>query len=106
LKAATTETLAQSSKEVVLQVQESQLRCKEAEKRLEVASNALLDAQETVRLLTKRFENSLATMVELLDAQTVLNQTRSNLADAEAYLVLSEGRVYHAAGIFVRELIK
>ena len=63
-------------------------------------------AEETVRLLTKRFENSLATMVELLDAQTALNQARANLADTEADYALAGGQVYYTAGIFLKEIMK
>jgi len=94
------------TKDIKFQVQESFLRREEMGKRLEVARHALLDAEETVRLLSKRFENSMATMVELLDAQTALNQARSNLADTEANYVLAGGRVYHAAGIFLKEMLK
>ncbi|MFA7062159.1 MAG: TolC family protein, partial [Pedobacter sp.] len=59
-----------------------------------------------VRLLSRRFENSLATMVELLDAQTALNQTRVNLVDTEANYALADARVYYTAGIFLKEIMK
>ena len=55
---------------------------------------------------TKRYENSLATMVELLDAQTVLNQVRADLVDAEAGYALAGGRVYYMSGTFVKEMLK
>jgi outer membrane protein TolC len=75
-------------------------------KRLEVARHAQLDAEETVRLLGRRFENSLATMSELLDAQTALNQARSNLVENEGDYALAGGRVYYRAGIFLKEMLK
>jgi len=75
-------------------------------KRLEVTRHSVLDAEETVRLLTKRFENSLATMVELLDAQTALNQARANLVEAEAGYTLAGGRIYYMTGTFVKEMLK
>ncbi|GFE59699.1 TolC family protein [Geobacter sp. AOG2] len=105
-RAAAAESLEQSSRDIALQVQESRLRREEMGKRLEVARNALRDAEETVRLLTRRFENSLATMVELLDAQNALNQVRSDLAESEANYVLAGGRVYYAAGTFLKEIMK
>ncbi|HEX9080413.1 MAG TPA: TolC family protein [Desulfuromonadaceae bacterium] len=105
-RAAAAEMLEDKTKEVAFQVQESSLRREEMGKRLEVARHAMQDAEETVRLLSKRFENSLATMVELLDAQTALNQTRANLVETETYYALATGRVYYTAGIFLKEMLK
>lgn len=100
------QVLEGKTKDIKFQIQESFLRREEMGKRLEVARHALLDAEETVRLLSRRFENSMATMVELLDAQTALNQARANLVDTEANYVLAGGRVYYAAGIFLKEMLK
>ena len=105
-RSAAAQMLESRTKEIKFQVQESFLRREEMGKRLEVARHALLDAEETVRLLSRRFENSLATMVELLDAQTALNQARANLVDTEANYALAGGRVYYAAGIFLKEMLK
>jgi len=57
-------------------------------------------------LLSRRFENSLATMVELLDAQTALNQARASLVETGADHDLTGGRVYFTAGIFLKEIMK
>ena len=105
-RSAVAQVLEGKTKDIKFQVQESFLRREEMGKRLEVARHALLDAEETVRLLSRRFENSLATMVELLDAQTALNQTRVNLVDTEANYALADGRVYYTAGIFLKEIMK
>ncbi|QEM69708.1 TolC family protein [Geobacter sp. FeAm09] len=105
-RSAVAEQLEQSRRDIALQVQETRLRREEMGKRLEVARHALRDAEETVRLLTRRFENSLTTMVEVLDAQSALNQVRSNLAESEAEYALAGGRVYHAAGTFLKEIMK
>jgi len=105
-RSAAAQMLEGKTKDIRFQVQESFLRREEMGKRLEVARHALLDAEETVRLLSRRFENSLATMVELLDAQTALNQARANLVDTEANYALAGGRVYYAAGIFLKEMLK
>lgn len=95
-----------TAKELRYQVKESYLRRAEAGKQLEVARHSLLDAEETVRLLAKRYENSLATLVELLDAQTALNQARSALVDAEAGYALAGGRIYYTMGTFIKEMLK
>ena len=105
-RSAAAETLKNSVQEAAYQVQESLLRREEMEKRRDVARHALLDAEETVRLLSRRFENSLATMAELLDAQSALDQTRASLVESEANHALAGGQVYYTSGIFLKEMIK
>ena len=105
-RSAAAEMLEHSAKEITYQVQESLLRREEMEKRRDVARHALLDAEETVRLLGRRFENSLATMAELLDAQSALAQTRASLVESEADHALAGGQVYYSSGIFLKEMIK
>lgn len=105
-KNAVAEQLESSRKEVAFQVSRSLLRREEAGKRLEVARHAVLDAEEGVRLISKRFENSIATMVELLDSQTAFNTARVSLVDSEDAYLLATARVYHAAGIFLKEVMK
>jgi len=105
-QSAAREMLESTTKDVRYQLKESYLRREEAGKRLEVTRHAVLDAEETVRLLTKRYENSLATMVELLDAQTALNQIRANQVETEAGYALAGGQVYYMTGTFVKEILK
>lgn len=104
-RAAAGEQLEQTRKDISYQVHEAWLRRIEAIKRHEVASAAVASADETVRLLGKRFDNALATMVELLDAQSALNQARANQVESEANLQLATGRLYHVAGIFLKEVL-
>lgn len=106
LRSAAIESLRESEREAAFQVQESLLRRDEMGKRLEVARHALLDAEESVRLLRLRFENSMATMHELLDAQAALNRTRSDLVETEAGYGLAGARVYHATGTLLEEILK
>ncbi len=103
-RAAAAEMLEQTRKQVNYEVREALLRRQEAEKRLQVAQNAVSAAEETTRILAKRFDNALATMLELLDAQNALNQARANLVESNAYLLLATGRVYYAAGTFLKEV--
>jgi outer membrane protein TolC len=102
-RSAAAAQLEQTHKEAAYQIRESLLRREEMQKRLEVARHALQNATETVRLLNRRFENSLATMAELLDAQTALNQARSALVENEADLALAGGMVFYTSGTFVKE---
>ncbi len=103
---AAAEFLANYRSEVVLQVKEASMRIEEAGKRLDVARYGLQDAEEVVRLLGKRFENSLSTMVELLDAQTALNKARAQVVENESNYALATARLYQAAGIFLKEVSK
>ena len=105
-QSAARELLESTTKEIRYQLKESYIRRTEAGKHLEVAGNVVQDAEETVRLLTRRYENSLATMVELLDAQTALNQARANLVETRAGYALAGGRVYYMTGTFVKEILK
>ncbi len=105
-QSAAREMLESSTRDVKYQLKESYIRRDEADKRREVAGHSVQDAEETVRLLAKRYENSLATMVELLDAQTALNQARSDLVEAEAEYAVAGGRVHYMTGTFVKEMLK
>lgn len=106
LEKAAAEYVDDYKQDVDLQVTESFLRYQEAQKKLEVARNSSADADESVRLLEKRFQNSLATMSELLDAQTALNRARANVIDTENQLALSAADIYLAAGTFLQEVMK
>jgi len=105
-RSAAAEMLENEMKDIRFQVRESILRQEEMGKRLNVARLSVQDAEETVRLLTKRYENSLSTLVELLDAQTALNQARATLVETETDYALAGGRVYYTAGIFLKEIMK
>jgi outer membrane protein TolC len=105
-RSASSELFENRQKDIRYSVRESLLKHDEAVQRLEVARRTLKDAEETVRLISRRYENSLATMFELLDAQTVLNQTRAGLIENEADLALSGGQVYYATGTFLKEMSK
>ena len=100
------ETLANERREVAFQVRESLLRLDEAEKRRTVARASLNDAEESVRLVTKRFANSLATLVDVLDAQSAVNRARVSVVDNDAGCALATARVWYRAGIFLQEVMK
>lgn len=100
------ELMESVAKDVTYQLREGYMRREESGKQLEVARHTLLDAEETARLVARRYENSLATMVELLDAQMVLNNARSGLVDSETAYALSGGRIYYVTGTFVKEMLK
>ncbi|ACM18845.1 efflux pump, RND family, outer membrane protein [Geotalea daltonii FRC-32] len=91
---------------IAYQVSENVLRHGEAGKRLELARQAVIDAEESVRLISKRFQNSLSPMVELLDAQTSLNRARAVQVEMENGQALALARIWQSAGIFLKEVLK
>lgn len=105
-RSAAIEMLEEKNREAAFQVRRSYLRREESGKRLEVARHAVRDAEETVRLISRRFENSLSTMVELLDAETTLNQARAGLVNSQVEFALASGQIYLTAGIFLKEILK
>ena len=104
LQAGAAEMLEQYRKEVAFQVAESRLRRDEAAKRVEVARCAVGDAEEGLRLVQKRFEGALATIVELLDAQTSVNRARASVIETDADLVMASAQLAYSAGMLHKEI--
>jgi outer membrane protein TolC len=80
------------------QVTRAYLEVQEARKRLEIASSAASAADEGTRLLKARYENQLARMIDLLDAQTAVNVARADLVKAENDLRQSRAELLFASG--------
>jgi outer membrane protein TolC len=105
LRSSAAESLENYRKEVAMQVEESKLRCEEAAKRREVALNAVQYAEEAVRLISRRYENSLERYVDLLDAQTALNRARAQFISNESDYALATARLYSTTGTFLKEVL-
>ncbi len=76
-------------KEVMFRVFESYKTVEEAQKNLELANAELKSAEEGTRLVQKRYENSLAPMVDLLDSEMMLEGARTRAAAAGNGLLMS-----------------
>ncbi|UFS69988.1 TolC family protein [Geomonas sp. RF6] len=98
--------LENERREVALQVRESLLRRSEARLKLDSARAALSAAEEDVRLVRKRYENGLASVVELMDAETALNTARANVVEVGNGLLKATAHVYYAAGVLLKEVTK
>lgn len=105
-QAAAEHSLELLRRETDLQIRASLLQRQEADKRRQTALTAVTAAEEAVRLLSRRYEHALATMADLLDAQTALNQARADLADSEAERQLSTARIWQTSGILLQEVQK
>jgi outer membrane protein TolC len=86
-------------------VQESWLRRGEARASLKIADEALGVAEEGQRLVRLRYENSLATMVALLDSQAALNRARSERTRSAADLATAVAELHFSSGLLL-ELIE
>jgi outer membrane protein TolC len=90
--------LAAMTKEARFRVLEAGLRLKEAQAAIALAVSAQAAAEEGVRLVRLRYENGLAPMVTLLDAQSALNKARSDAARAQAGAATALGELLFRAG--------
>lgn len=81
-------------KAVLFKVHEAYLGVEEAQKSLELARARRQAAEEGTRLLRARYENSLSTIAELLDAQAQLDAARAGVIEKENdyHVALSELR--------------
>lgn len=86
-------------KEIVYRINEAYLTVLEAARGRELATSRLSLAEETARLIEKRYENSLATVVELLDAQTALDSARANLVAKENAHLVSMASLLYQGGL-------
>ncbi len=70
-------------KAVAYGLYQAQLGVEEARANLELAREALLTAEEGTRLVQMRYENSFSPIVDMLDAQVVLDRARAGLVARE-----------------------
>lgn len=91
--------LAAMTKEARFRVREAWLRWKEAGAAIGIAEGALAAAEEGVRLVRVRYENGLAPMVALLDAQSAVNRARADVTRARAGAALAHGELRYRAGV-------
>ncbi|SMO75450.1 Outer membrane protein TolC [Balnearium lithotrophicum] len=89
----------QVKKGIAFQVSKAYYDFLSAKKRVELARSAIKSAQETLRIVEKRYKNGLATITELLDTQTALNSARSNYVSALSNYRQAVAKVYYETGI-------
>lgn len=63
-------------------------------------------AQENYRITKNKYDNGLATITELLDANVMLLQTRLNISGARADAVLAYYKLLATAGTLYQTTIK
>jgi outer membrane protein len=67
---------------VLLEVRQAYNSAVEAGQRVDVARTAVDEGEEALRIIERRFDNGMARMLDVLDAETALTRARTNLAQA------------------------
>lgn len=90
--------LRQTRDGIALQVAEARRRALEAEERIAARELAAQQAEEARRLVQRRYENGVATLVELLTAQAQVDRARADLAAARHELAVQRAELQRAVG--------
>lgn len=91
--------LHQAADGLAYQVGEAKRRAIEAEDKAAARSLALEQAREAQRLVQKRYENGLGTLIELLAAQAQLDKARAELVAAQYEQAVQRAELKLAVGV-------
>lgn len=91
-------TLENSAQLMELQVTAARFNIKDAQTRIEMARNALLQARENLRMSNEQYKVGLEDLSNLLEAQTQWQKAWSEWVDARASLRLSETEYLKSIG--------
>jgi outer membrane protein TolC len=91
--------LDQASNGIAYKVGETKRQAQEAEDKVKARKLALEEAVEAQRLVKKRYENGLGTMIELLAAQSQLDKARADLVAANYDQAVQRAELKLAVGV-------
>jgi len=94
--AANEELLADA---IRLQINQAYQNYLSSQKKIDVYQTAIAQATENYRIVNNKYQNSLATTTELLDADVAQLQARLNYAFAKSDAVVAYNRLLQAAGL-------
>jgi outer membrane protein len=97
--------LRQAEDGVGYQVTEAKRKALEAETRIAARQVALEQAAEAQRLVKKRYENGVGTLIELLAAQAQLDKARADIVAAQYELAVNRAELKRATGMLAAEQI-
>lgn len=83
---------------VELEVRTAYLKLKEAQETLASQQETVAEAEESLRIVEVRFENGMATSLEVMDTQLALTQARTNYLSALSDLLVSRASLVRAVG--------
>ncbi len=85
--------------QVALDVKNTYLAMKEAEKRITVAGKSIEQADENLRIYQERYRAQVATSKDVLDAQTLLVRARADYYDALSEYQIALARLERSMGV-------
>jgi outer membrane protein TolC len=88
----------QAAELITLEVTQGRLAVARAEQRVAAAGRAVASARENLRVTQDRFQEKVATSVEVLDAETLLRQARTAEVQAWTDLAVARARLMKALG--------
>ncbi|TAN39558.1 MAG: TolC family protein [Nitrospirae bacterium] len=91
-------------KEIAYQIYDAYLSVGEAREGQALARASLEAAEEGTRIVSLRFENSLSSMIELLDMQTGLDAARAGLVEKESAYLSAAANLWFQSGSILKEL--
>lgn len=69
---------------LLLQVQKAWNELNEAYKQIDVANETVAQAEENLRINSDNYKNGIVNISDMIEAQTILQQTRDELTDARS----------------------
>ena len=95
--------LRQAEDGIGYQVTEARRKALEAEEKIAAREAGLEQTVEAQRLVKKRYENGMATLIELLGAQAQLDKSRADLVAASYELAVNRAELKRAVGVLNNE---
>jgi len=95
--------LRQAEDGIAYQVGDARRKALEAEEKIAAREAAVEQAAEAQRLVQKRYENGIGTLIELLSAQAQLDRARADLVAARYDLAVSRAELKRAVGVLSPE---
>jgi outer membrane protein TolC len=85
--------------QIKLQIRQAWLDVQETAKRVQVATQAISQADENLKVSTERYQQGLANNTEVLDAEDLRIQAKNNLNNAQYDVVMAKLSLRRALGV-------
>jgi len=97
--------LRQAEEGIGYQVTDARRKALQAEEKITARAAGLEQAQEAQRLVKKRYENGMATLIELLGAQAQLDKANADLVAARYELAVNRAELKRAVGVLAADTL-
>ncbi len=94
--------LANIKDQITLEVKNAWLLLREAETQIQVARQAIEQAEENFRINTERYREQVGTSTDVIDGQTLLTKARSDYFNALGDFSIGRARLERAMGVSAR----